>query len=290
MRIGFVFTNYNNSEYTRAVIESIYSNREADEARVVVVDNGSEKSDVAELKALNERFPMVSLILNPSNVGYFPGLNIGIDYLKKECPPIRYMVVGNNDLVFPENFIGLMRQHGAIFEKHAVVCPDLTTLGGIHQNPHVISDITWMREVIWDIYYSTYWVSVLIKRVAKTTRKVSERRDYQEWQTPRSIEQGYGACYILGPIFFERCERLWAPTFMMGEEFFLAHQLRAIGQKCYYDPVFRVTHCHHGAVDRVPERRVWKMAREAHRVYRRYVRSLPFSKKWEVLSDQGRER
>ena len=37
--------------------------------------------------------------------------------------------------------------------EHAVLAPDITTLDGSHQNPHVINEISKTRELVYDIYY-----------------------------------------------------------------------------------------------------------------------------------------
>jgi hypothetical protein len=58
----------------------------------------------------------------------------------------------------------------------------------------------------------------------------------------------------------------------MGEEFFLSKQLSDQGMQVYYEPAIRVQHYCHAAVGRVPGRRMWEIARVAHKVYRRHVR------------------
>src|SRR6185437_6492043 len=92
---------------------------------------------------------------------------------------------------------------------------------------------------------------------------------------PGPIEQGYGACYLLGPVFFKHFSRLWAPTFLMQEEFFLYEQLKEIDQLTYYDPRFVVFHHGHATMDHMPSRRQWTISREAHRVYKRYLAMSP---------------
>src|ERR1700676_135036 len=104
---------------------------------------------------------------------------------------------------------------------HPVICPDIVTLDGIHQNPHVIERISRIRELVYDIYYSYYYVALLIRRLASLTARFTDRTDETEWSVRRLIYQGHGACYVLGPAFFRNCAELWAPTFLMGEEFFL---------------------------------------------------------------------
>ena len=183
-------------------------------------------------------------------------------------------MVGNNDLTFPSEFIDLMCDNLDYFEKYAVVSPDLITLDGVHQNPHVMRGISRFRQLVWDIYFSNYILAIVIGRIARLTKRFTERKDYQYHEVAGPIEQGYGACYILGPCFFRNFERLWAPTFLMGEEAFLAAQLKQKELGFYYAPVFKVYHHDHATVSKLPSKQLWGMTRDSHEAYRRLVRSL----------------
>lgn len=275
MKFGFVFTNYNNSGFTREAVRSIAENPGWDPSCVVVVDNRSEPADVEALRRIQADYPGIRLILNAENVGYFRGLNLGIEHLRREHPDVEHVVVGNNDLEFPPGFLDVLVRHRAVLDAHAVVSPDLVTLDGVHQNPHVADTISRKRELVYDLYYANYWLALLIRFVARATRRVTERKDYDAHGVAREIYQGYGACYILGPRFFREFGTLWAPTFLMGEEYFLSRQLEEKGQKVYYEPAILVRHHDHATMGKVPSRKMWEIARDAHKVYRQYVKVLP---------------
>jgi GT2 family glycosyltransferase len=276
MRIGCVFTNYNNSSYTRAAIASLHAGRRWSDLRVTVVDNKSRDDDIQSLKDMVEEFPGVELLLNATNIGYFPSLNVGLKRLLTKYPDIQHLVVGNNDLVFPDNFVETVQRHRDVFDTWAVVAPDLVTVDGVHQNPHVLYPISRTRKLIWELYFLSYGAAVLIRHAARITRQFTVREerapDSKLYETPGPIEMGLGACYLLGPVFLRHFSRLWAPTFMMQEELFLYEQLKAIGQMTYYDPRFVVLHHDHATTDGLPSRRYWQIARDAHRVYKRYLR------------------
>lgn len=271
MKIGYVCTNYNNSEYTADAVRTLLAGS-GHEYAIVVVDNHSEPASVAQLTDMAGQFPGVELILNQDNVGYFRGLNIGIRHLRQHHPDIEWMVVGNNDLEFPPDFADKVAQHAARLRTHAVVSPDIVTVEGEHQNPHVISGISKVREFFYDLYYSNYYLGLAIQKVARLLPSISERSDEQEWQVARPIYQGHGSCYLLGPRFFEQFTEFWAPTFMMSEEYFLSKQLSDAGQQVYYEPAIQVVHHWHGSLEKLPSRRRWNMARDAHREYRKHVK------------------
>lgn len=271
MKIGFVCTNYNNTPYTREAACSLLRHGK-DQYSIVVVDNNSDHESVRALKALASDFQDVELILNSENVGYFKGLNTGIRYLRSTRPEIDLMVVGNNDLVFPADFADCIRQNLSTFQKYAVVSPDIVTLDGMHQNPHVISRIGAFREFIYDLYYLNYWLAIAIRTIAKLTRGFTDRSDETHHDVAQEIYQGHGACYVLGPLFFRHFEELWAPSFLMHEEYFLSKQLSDKGLQIYYEPSIKVVHHCHAAIDKVPSKTIWQAARDAHKVYRQHVK------------------
>jgi GT2 family glycosyltransferase len=273
MKIGYVCTNYNNTAYTREAVYSLEKN-DGDEIRIVVVDNNSDAENVEALKELAKELPHVELILNKENVGYFKGLNLGIRKLRSSQPDVDVMVIGNNDLVFPNDFGESIRRNMPIFEKYAVVSPDIETLDGVHQNPHVVRKIGKVREFIYDLYYANFYLAVAIGRVAKFSKSFTERRDQTSYQIAQEIYLGLGACYLLGPIFFRHFEELWAPTFLMHEEYFLAKQLGEKGLRIYYEPSIKVLHHFQVSTGTLTTRKAWGFARDAHKVRRQYVKIL----------------
>ncbi len=271
MKLAYVCTNYNNSSFTLAAVDSLMRNVGHD-IEVFVVDNASSEEELGKLRPLADRYSSVHVIESPDNTGYFRGLNLGLKALQQQRPDIEWVVAGNNDLEFPVDFCdGLQRSIPAL-QTHSVISPDVVTLDGEHQNPHVIASVSTIREVFYDLYYANYHLGRLIYRLAKMLPRISERPDEVQWQIAQPIYQGHGSCYVLGPRFFRQFSEFWAPTFMMSEEFFLSKQLKDVGEQVWYEPAIRVIHHWHGSLEQLPSRRRWEMAREAHREYRKYVK------------------
>jgi GT2 family glycosyltransferase len=292
MRVGYVCTNFNNSSYTRKAVESLYSGTRPRDAVVVVVDNSSRADDGEVLRAMAKQFPGVHLILSPENVGYFPGLNLGIHHLRTHHPDVAHIVVGNNDLEFPATFVEFLQRDRDIFDTWAVIAPDIIRGDGLHQNPHVLFPISRTRRLFWEIYYRSYRSAYLIKHFARVTSKFTARKEtlvgHQLHHSAGPIALGYGACYILGPKFFDNFDRLYAPTFMMQEEFFLGEQLKVIGQTVFFDPRFVIYHRDHATMDALPSLRHWQISRDAYVVYKRFLALSPHEREARVTSGAGR--
>jgi len=276
MKLGYVCTNFNNSHFTVGAVRSLVASAgNAHQLRIVIVDNQSTQKHVNTLRELADEFPgVVDLLINTQNVGYFKGLNCGIRRIQERYPEVRHLVIGNNDLLFPMDFCLRVEKSIPVLDKYAVVSPDIVTLDGEHQNPHVIQNISKTRELVYDLYYSSFIAAQVILWIAKVSRSFTDRRDEKEHRTPQFIYQGHGSCYLIGPKFFSVFTELWAPTFLMGEEFFLSKQLADKEMKVFYTPAIQLTHCCHGSLAALPSRKAWEFSRAAHQVYRRYVRTI----------------
>jgi GT2 family glycosyltransferase len=276
MKLGYVCTNFNNSHFTVDAVRSLVASAAGQhELCVVVVDNLSTADHRATLERLVAEFPCVDLIFNDENVGYFSGLNCGIRHVRARYPDVEYLIIGNNDLLFEPAFCGQVDAHRALMDIHAVVSPDILTLDGEHQNPHVVRSISKARELVYDLYYSNYLLAQMILWLSRTSRLVTDRSDELGHREAQYIYQGHGSCYLIGPKFFEHFSELWAPSFLMGEEYFLSKQLSDKGMRAFYSPSIRVTHCCHGSLRAIPSRNLWNFARDAHAIYRRYVKIFP---------------
>lgn len=273
MKLGYICTNFNNSHFTADAVRSLAASAgKFHELHIIVVDNQSTPENRNALKQLAGEFACVDLLLNEENIGYFPGLNCGIQRMRERYPDVEYIVIGNNDLVFPPDFCNKVEAQSHLFDAYPVVSPDIVTLDGEHQNPHVIKSISKSREIVYDLYYSSYLLAQVILWAARVSKPLTDRRDERQHHTAQPIFQGHGSCYLIGPKFFQHFQAFWAPTFLMGEEYFLSKQLSDEGLQAYYTPEIQLTHCCHGSLRSVPSRKLWALAREAHKVYRQYVK------------------
>ena len=270
MKLGIVVTNYNNSDLTKVMVDSI-RNYCGDDSEIVIVDNCSEEIEINKLKKIQYSFSKINCIFNEENKGYFRGLIDGIKYFNSKKEKYEAIIIGNNDLEFsPEFFINLEKS-ASYLNMHPVICPNIITLDGVRQNPHVTKPISKFRLFVWDLYYSNFLLSKIIGIFARTFRAFAGRGDEQAHLNEGLIYEGYGACYILTSRFFEEFDELWAPTFLMGEEFFLAKQIQQIGARPYYGPHIVVKHRDHASVSALPSRQFWEISRTSHQIYLEYA-------------------
>jgi len=276
LSLAIVVTNYNNVEHTENLVRNLRELKFPLD-QVFIVDNRSLDSDLLKLRELGQYNPELNIIFNSENLGYFPGLNVGINLARSSKKSFSEILIGNNDILFDEKFFLSFSSARLAWHDKLVVSPDIVTLDGVHQNPHVIESISAIRELVWDLYYSSFYVSRVIGFVANLTRRYTSRVDHLEWRVARHIYQGYGACYILTENFFEHFSKLDESVFLMGEELILTQQLESVGSSVYYDPCLQIRHVDHSSVGKLPSREFWEISKNSHKIYRRKV--SPFASK-----------
>lgn len=279
MKISFVVVNYNGSNFTQTFVTSVHKAMIDVESLIVVVDNNSDSQDKDILSEIRDSYSNVIILENDINVGYFSGINLGLDYLEQNKVTSDFVIIGNNDLIIPEKFVQQLKNIENRLLEYPVICPNLLDSKGTHQNPHAVDEITPLRICIWNLYYSYYWVAFLINLCSKNLSKWTKRNDEQKYQFSGEINEGYGACYILTPLFFKEFGRLFSPTFMNGEEFFLRVQLEKKGYKKYYESSITIIHNDHSTTSKMSSKEYWNMAKKAHETYIEVYKS--FRKKME---------
>ena len=269
--LGFVFTNYNNTNDTLNVIKSINEIELLNKPIIVVVDNNSKYEHVQALQCLKNEYKNLYIIFNKENLGYFGGLNIGINFLNNNFK-IKHLVIGNNDLIFPRNFYKSIIAKEDVFLKFPVISPNIITEDGLHQNPHVILKISKSRSFFHDLYFTNYNIAKIISKIAHISRFITDRSDESEYRKSQPIYQGHGSCYILTPVFFKYFNQLLAPTFLMCEEYFLSYQLNEVNQNIFYESEIIVIHKCHASINNIPRREIWEISKKSHLIYRKYLK------------------
>jgi GT2 family glycosyltransferase len=103
---SIVVLTYNNLDYTRQCLESVYANTDTPDFELIVVDNASTDSSRAYLEAFSEKHPNCRVILNEKNEGFARGNNIGA-----AAAICKYLVFLNNDTVVTEGWLAALIRH-----------------------------------------------------------------------------------------------------------------------------------------------------------------------------------
>lgn len=265
--VSFICVNFNNSQYTAKFCESLAAQSGRGEGflvRCLVVDNSTDESDSARLKAICLKYKWIQYIDSGANLGYFGGLSLGLAQRPQDHS--RFVVLCNNDLEFDPSFcselLALPKDPRAF-----AICPDILTSDGKHQNPHLLESVSAFRRFQFDLLYSHFYVACVFWFIRRLLRRLFLVK-VPSIQKRREIHMGLGACYVLTENFFSHFDNLDCPVFLYGEEVFMSAQIHSKGGVLIYEPRLKVNHAEKGAFSRIPSRARYEYERRSYPLYR----------------------
>ena len=203
-------------------------------------------------------------------MGYFPALNKGIVSLNLYGRDDFFLVVGNNDLLFPSDFIQSLKAL-IINEKTFVISPDIITPQGIHQNPHVINRLSFFFLFAYKLYFSSYPVACILTSLGKILGRNRREKSRFGYNKEQIIRMGFGACYIILPRYIQKLGLLDESVFLMGEEALLGNQVYSNGGEILYTPQVKVIHQDHSTFKKMPSIHTYNITKESYKVYKKLL-------------------
>jgi GT2 family glycosyltransferase len=266
MNVAFVCVNYNNWLLSRNYVLSCLEIHNNETLNIIIVDNNSHDSDLINLRSFINQLNdvRVTLLESDTNVGYFAGLNIGLNYLK--INQYDYVLVGNNDLTFDNNFLKIL-ENKKIESDIFVICPNIIRPDGTFQNPHFINKFSFLQNIYRKIYFSNYYISILCQYIYNSLRILFKSNKVIESTIEQKIFMGYGACYILTKNFFKYFLKLDDPVFLMGEEGVITNQVLSGNGSILYAPNLIVQHLDHSSIGKISSKKLYNHSRNSYKVY-----------------------
>jgi GT2 family glycosyltransferase len=277
MQFTFIAVNFNGAEHTANYLKSLakMSIPQGDAVEAIIVDNNSADDDLERVKRAIDQTPGARLVALDHNPGYFKGLNEGIAACHRDEHTM--LIVGNNDLIFDTQFVSNLKNI-EFDDDVMVIAPDVTTLDGRRQNPHVLHRVSTLAKIKARIYYSNYYVARAGKLVSDAARSLtrallpkSSTQKCSAAPGQMRIKRGIGACYVLTPNFFRHYQRLDDRVFLWGEEALLSHQIDIVNGSTLYSPSIKVIHCESASVGSMGNRNRYEIVRSSYRIYREYL-------------------
>lgn len=116
---------YNNAEYTKLCVNSLYDSTDCD-FELILVDNASSDETPEYLKELQKRRNNIVVITNKVNLGFPGAVNIGIKVSRGE-----YLVIANNDLLFTRGWLERMIELAEHNSQFGIVGPVSNFVSGL---------------------------------------------------------------------------------------------------------------------------------------------------------------
>lgn len=270
-KIYFICVNYDNTEFTIKYIQSVYSliNKNYFTISVVIVDNNSKLSEYNKLTDFLSVYPEIKLVRNEINVGYFRGLNSGINNIN--LAETSFLIIGNNDIEFDKDFLHELYFMEGIKKKIYVLAPNIINLDGDHQNPVSVNRLSYFRRLWLDIYHLNYYIGIPLYFLIEKFRKKTNQSSKNQLENRIPITIAYGSCYILTQFFFLAFTKLDDRVFLYGEEALLSNQVRSAGGIILYCPNLIVHHAEHRSINKIEPKTLYKAKKEAYKQYKEYL-------------------
>ena len=264
----FLCVVYNNYEDTLEYCNSLCSMDLIDcNIRCFVLDNSTNDDIISQVKQLPDKYDFVTVLRSGSNLGYFGAFNYFFETSYFDTN--RIVVICNNDLVFDKYFCTRYIENTGKYPSDAmVICPDVVTSDGRHQNPHLLKRLGFFSRLKLDLYFSNYYLGTLLKIIKFLLTPIISGKGYVK-ESSGYIYLGIGACYILNKKFFESFDRLIYPHFIYGEEAYLSSQVHSVHGRLYYDSTLIVTHKDSATFKKLPSKLVYEYEREGYWSYRK---------------------
>lgn len=242
MDIVFVILNYNIVEETLKCVESIHKNIDAEEYRIVIVDNASKEAVQEKLEKKLALEDKVILYKNTRNLGFAKGNNIGIEIARKMEP--RYICCLNNDTVLKQK--DFLKNIDIIYnmKKPAVIGPKIRLKNG---------EIFFKNHNLFSLEYYKNWkrniekgkpIIVKLKEFCLKINVVRKLNSLRKGNDDEIVEDAvlHGCCLIFTPVFFDRLKGFDDRTFLYVEEELLYVELKKEKLKSIYYPKLEIYH------------------------------------------------
>ncbi len=266
-RLLFIAVVYNNIDQTRDLCESLlFQELGGYELSLILVDNSDQLKFKVEIDLLAEEYAFASVLRPKGNIGYFPAITQALMLYAKDFDIV---IAGNNDLKYDKNFSKILSN--SVYEEDVmVVCPDVITSDGCHQNPHHKFRLGFVEKLYFDIYFSNFYLSKVVnlfRNLFPFIAKFFGRSTFsiRGKNVPQVIDQGIGAVYIFQSRFLSIINyKLYYPGFLYGEEACLSWQVRSSCGRIWYDPSLIVLHAESSTLGKISKYATYAISQDSY--------------------------
>jgi GT2 family glycosyltransferase len=235
MQLSIIIINYNTFQLTCNCIRSLNEKLIDVDYEIILVDNASVECDPNLFK---EKFPGITLVINPVNTGFTGGNNTGIEHSNGT-----YILLLNSDTELinnaPKICLDYIQQHK---EVGMVSCQLIYPDGRIQYNTRRFRTISWELLEVFPFY----------KLLPKRKRELLMLHHYFDHQSFANVDWVWGAFMLFPRSIIEQLpqKKLSADFFMYCEDVLWCWDFKQLGYEIHFLPEAKVMHIHKGSVSR----------------------------------------
>lgn len=221
--LSFITINYNSSNLTIKLVDSIISQTVNLDFEIIVVDNASKKEDFQNLCDSLNRFDQVKIIKNKINSGFASGNMLGINYAKG-----RYYFFINNDCILLNNTSKILKDFLDFNEDVG-----LATAKVLDNNGNYASSYKQFPHLIKQLFGNS------IQRIVSKNRFPSNKIKLEK---NSEVEVVSGSCMFFRKDIFSSIGGFDTVFFLYCEEEDICKRVWDFGKKVYFIPKAEVFH------------------------------------------------
>ncbi|RPH95708.1 glycosyltransferase, partial [candidate division KSB1 bacterium] len=212
--VSVVIPVYNNLNYTRQCVTSLFGAREKAGFEVIMVDNGSDDGTPQYLRQLP---PPVRVVTLPENLGFAKGCNAGAREARG-----KYIVFLNNDTTVEPNWLSAM-----------IECIERNPQIGLVGNLQIFPDSGRVQQAGIVCGPDKMVYSIYNNQIPA---------DHPAVNKPREFQFIAGSCFLMEREFFNALDGFDESYLNSCEDVDLCMRVREAGKKVYYCPQSRIYH------------------------------------------------
>ena len=258
---SFVILHYLTLYDTIKCVSSIKENCKSKNISIVIVDNASPNGSGKDLFEKYRCDDTVHVIINPKNLGFASGNNIGFKYAKEKLKA-DYIIMCNNDTyLLQNNFIDLVEEEYKN-SKFAVLGPKIIlkndTVNSIRTNIITLKQLKKIRREKSIIYITSFFFvdkiyfsfrSFVKRLLVKLKLKEDKQINDNQYNFRHENIVLHGCFLIFSKEYIELFDGIDDRTFLYLEEDLLAIRLKKSGLKSVYLPEIVICHNEDGATN-----------------------------------------
>ncbi len=250
-RIVLITVNYQTATQTIEFCQMVRSLRQSQLVDICIADNSgcfglAENAELVNMAAQLD----AKIIDTGGNLGYFGGASFGLDaYLAHASFP-DCVIVANSDLeIVSDDFFAVLARFGSLGRDVFGIVPDIArapqgatiTAQTFRENPMKVQRISAASMRARMLCKRVRVLSMVQDLVAGLRRRV-ELKPAAVIPAGSPVYMMHGSFMILLRSYFERTAGLSFPSFLFGEEIFVAEETRKAGGQLIFEPALRLNH------------------------------------------------
>ena len=228
-KFAFVILHYLTEDDTIECVDSIITNVNYDNYHIIIVDNGSGNKSGERLSNHYSHVKNIKIIINPENLGFAKGHNIGFEYAKHTLQSDFIALLNNDTFIDQGNFIQCIIDKYKSSPFH-ILGPDIiSSKDGRHHNPSpkTLQDIYTLKKHMLNnrilLFLNYIFLDKILERFKKLIFKKPLIIPPQNMMNGSNNEekldvQLHASCLIFSSLYINLYEGLYSKTFMYSEE------------------------------------------------------------------------